>query len=305
MTEHARGFYKIVSSANLRWLRRSDGAYPEISALDVDDLVFAVGGSPTRAESYFDGKGPRTLGWRTDHTWVLALSTLDDDGDVKQGWIDNSCMSPVHDEVTTAFEEGDVLYGRSEAREPWVRRVGLEGMGDFPSLVGAFDYNIIDDLNNAVLRGLKEEAVEEFAAFLENAMGGQASAVPIRKMCKCGLTYITHTCNQTVHFVLDGLDARRVMAEAGVHTKQGLTTSGFGPKKYCTGAEMRRLMRQRFHDEGKDYGRNYHIKLGNVKFYLAMGRVPAPWERGAPQNWSLAWQEYRQFRQSKPRRLNI
>ena len=299
MTELARGFYKISGSANLRWRCRSDGAYPVLATLSAGDLVYSVGGHPQRDASYFDGSGPRTPGWRTDHTWVVALSTMEDDGAASQGWIDNGRMTPVRDEVTPAFNGGDVLYGRREAREPWLNRLS-ETPANFGSQIAGIRYNIIDDLNNAVISGMAtDDAVQKFADFLENSTDGKASAVRIRQMCKSGLTYITATCGRDVHFVLGGLDAGRVLAEAGVEGQQGLADEGLGMTKHCTGAEMRRLMRQRMFDEGGRSGCDYGIQLQRVHFYLAMARVPAPWERGAPDMWANAWRGYCRHRQAK------
>ncbi|MPW06403.1 hypothetical protein GCT19_12220 [Paraburkholderia sp. CNPSo 3155] len=90
----------------------------------------------------------------------------------------------------------------------------------------------------------------------------------------------TSVQHRTVHFMLDGLDAKRVVDEAGVRTKLGVQDKGKGPVKHCTGAEMRRLMRQRMSHAGLRGGRDYGIDLQRVQFYLAAARVPAPWEPG-------------------------
>jgi hypothetical protein len=301
MTELARGFYRITSTATLRWQRTSLDTYGELGKLEPDDLVYAVGGHPKRHDSYFDGKGPRTPGWRTDHTWVIALSTMEDDGSAATGWIDNSCMALTRDDVTPAFKDGDVLYGRCEARELWLQRFRNTEVSAGPKVMG-IKYNIIDDLNNALIYGnADDESVQRFAEFLDTTFKCKASSVRIRKMCKCGLTYITKTCKRDVHFVLDGLDAVRVMTEAGVYAKQGITSD----QKFCTGAEMRRLMRQRLFDVGSSDGRDYEINLARVSFYLAMSRVPAPWEPGAPANWAKAWKDYGMYRQGKLKNIYL
>ena len=60
------------------------------------------------------GKGPRTPGWRTDRTWVMLISQIDEHGACPIGWVDNDRMSKLKNEEEDNFKLGDVLYGRSE-----------------------------------------------------------------------------------------------------------------------------------------------------------------------------------------------
>jgi hypothetical protein len=263
------------------------------------------------AECYFDGKGPRTPGWRTDHTWVMVISQIDEDGECPIGWVNNDRMSELKNEVENNFELGDVLYGRWEARVPWRGATGLKGDaigGEIGSQIGTYKHNIIDDINNAIIYGnVTDKDVDQFAQFLEDSQGKLAKEVRIRKMCKCGLTYVTSVQKRKVHFILDGLDAQRVVDEAGVWTEQGVQGQKVHQtvEKFCTGAEMRTLMRQAMHNKGLNYGRNCGIDLNNVWFYLRTELVPAPWEKGAPGQWKDAWEKYKVYRISKPSNNSI
>ncbi|MHB9834606.1 hypothetical protein Q8F57_007200 [Paraburkholderia terrae] len=272
--------------------------------LSIDDLVYSVGGNPHRHASYFDGNAKagtpegefKVGGWRNEHTWVIALSTLELDGTVTHGWVENGKMAPAQNDVDQAFLTGDVLYGRSEAREPWTGRLTRE---DFGSSVADERYNIIDSLNNAILTRPKErwdQDVQAFADWLSKEKQCKATSIMIRQMCKCGLTYMTSVQQKAVHFMLDGLDAGRVVREAGVKTQLGVQDMNDGPVKYCTGAEMRRLMRQRMWDDQLQGGKDYRIDLQRVNFYLASARVPAPWESGAPGAWPTAWRQYSSYK---------
>lgn len=302
MTQLSRGFYRVNQTAHLRWRRTSRGDYPSDETLDKGSVVYATERNDI-GESHFDGNTSGTAegewklgGWRTDHSWVVVVSLIDENGDAPQGWVDNAKLDRLRNEVEQAFQKGDVLYGRSEAREPWVER--LNRNSDFGSQIVRHKYNIIDNMNNAILRrDLSDGVVQRFADFLEET-GQKASDTRIRKMCKSGLTYVTTVMRNKVHFLLDGLDAKRVVLEAGVGTRLGSQEEWSAPTKYCTGAEMRRLMRQRMFDIDSDAGSDYKIDLNNVYFYLATERVPAPWERNAPANWSAAWNEYKRYRKA-------
>jgi hypothetical protein len=302
MGQLARGFYRITGPANLRWWRTRAGKYPVIAELKGGELVYPRE-LPIGHENdacYFDGNSGKTewefSGWRNDHTWVAALSEIDEDGTIAEGWIDNGKMDKVvENDLEDFFQEGDVLYGRREARQPW-------RMEEFESQIAHCRYNIIDDLNNAIINGkTNSEEVNRFADYLGDALECKAAEVRIRTMCKCGLTYITSKLQQKVHFLLDGLDAMRVVKEADVNTKQGVQDCGVTTTttKFCTGAEMRRLMRQAMADRRLPYGKDYQIVLDWVWFYLAAKRVAAPWEAEAPGEWKKAWTMYKQHRMSK------
>ena len=283
--------------------------YPELRELSISTLVYA-NGENTMGESHFDGNaGTRSFGlsWKTDHTWVLVLTTLDDNGQCAQGWVDNAKMDRVRNDVENLFVKGDVLYGRWEAREPWVQKSGIGNFDYRSNNISPVKYNIIDDLNNAILRkSLADEDVQKFADFLaEYCKPANVFALRIRKMCKCGLTYITGECGRRVHFILDGLNVRKVVKDKDTESAQGVQRAWFVNKKYCTSAEMRRLMRQRMYDlRHRDslmnrLGANYGINLSLVSFYLATEKVPAPWENGAPENWKWAWKNYIEYRKRK------
>ncbi|BDC46027.1 hypothetical protein [Paraburkholderia terrae] len=303
MPELSRGLYRITGIANLRHTRVSTGEYHVLQVLPIDALVYSVGGGPHGHASYFDGNAKagtaegefKVGGWRNDHTWVLALSTLELDGTVSEGWVENGKMAPAQHDVDREFFVGDVLYGRSEAREPWTGRLTGRDLG---SNIAGSRYNIIDDLNNAILNTkVWDEDVQSFADWLSEEKQCKATSIRIRQMCKCGLTYITSVQQSTVHFMLDGLDAGRVVREAGVLTKLGVQDMGAThTQKHCTGAEMRRLMRQRMFNARLQGGKNYAIELKRVMFYLASARVPAPWESGAPGAWPTAWREYSSYK---------
>jgi hypothetical protein len=324
MGQKAPGFYQIKGAANLRWRRNSKGEYQKVTGftLQEGDVVY-----PTtinweyftneQKECYFDGKAPRSPGWRTDHTWVMVISQIDEEGQCPTGWVDNDRMSDLRNEIEANFAVGDVLYGRWEARVPWRGATGQKGgeIGEeIGSKIGNYKYNIIDDFNNAILsRRLNDEDVNNFAMFLGTLakknkkllyrLSGnvQAADVRIRSMCKCGLTYVTNELNRKVHFILDGLSSERVVSEAGVLTKQGVQGQLVhqSVEKFCTGAEVRTLMRQAMYNKGLAYGKDYNIKLANVLFYLRTERVPAPWENNAPAQWKVAWQSYCQYRLDK------
>lgn len=300
MTQLQKGFYKVSQGANLRWKITSRKDYPVIATLEKDTVVYAT--EINMGESYFDGNSSggeegafKFGGWRNDHSWVIVVSDIDDEGGAPQGWIDNAKMTRLRNDVENSFVQGDVLYGRSEAREPWVQRLGDH---DFGVGLTRYRFNIIDSLNIAILNNrINDREVQNFADFLGDHCGKQASDVRIRKMCKSGLTYVTQVRKHNVHFVLDGLDARRVVDESGVASRLGTQENWSFPTKYCTGAEMRRLMRQRMSDMRLPGGRDYQIDLDKVLFYLATERVDAPWERNAPSQWKNAWERYKGLRQ--------
>jgi hypothetical protein len=160
---------------------------------------------------------------------------------------------------------------------------------------------------------VNDEDVTDFAEFLAklaeqkekllHRLTGKIKAADLRilSMFKCGLTNVTNELDRKVHFILDGLDAQRVVDEAGLLTKQGVQGQKVhqSVEKFCTGAEMRTLMRQAMYNQGKPDGKNYNIKLANVWFYLRTERVPAPWENNAPAEWKVAWQRYCGYRLDK------
>ena len=128
MSQKEPGFYQIKGAANIRWRRNSKGEYHPLPnvVLNEGDVVYPTTQQLEKnAECYFDGKGPRTPGWRTDHTWVMVISQIDEDGDCPIGWVDNDRMSKLKNEVEDNFVLGDVLYGRSEARVPWREMVEI------------------------------------------------------------------------------------------------------------------------------------------------------------------------------------
>jgi hypothetical protein len=322
MGQKAPGFYQIKGAATLRYRRNSKGEYHQLRLLHEGDVVYPTtrnqeSFTKEQTECYFDGKGPRSPGWRTDHTWVMDISQIDEERNCLIGWVDNDRMYNLRNEIEANFAVGDVLYGRWEARVPWRGATGLKGGeigGEIASQIGNYKYNIIDDFNTAIMTGhVNDEDVTNFAKFLgrlarENQKmvhkpSGEIEAadVRIRSMCKCGLTYVTNVLDRKVHFILDGLDSRRVVSEAGVLTKQGVQGQRVhqSVEKYCTGAEMRTLMRQAMYKQGQPYGKDYKIKLANVWFYLRTERVPAPWEDNAPAQWKVAWLRYCQYRLDK------
>jgi len=297
MSQKEPAFYQITGAANLRWKRNSEGEYVSLVVLNQGDVVYpTTHGLGMNAECYFDGYSPRKLGWRTDHTWVLVISQIDKDGACPFGWVDNGRMSKLKNEVEDNFVLGDVLYGRSEARDMWLT------VDEVGSTIRDYKHNIIDRINNAIINGnLADEDVHQFAEFLEESQEMEAKNVRIRKMCKCGLTYVTAVKQRKVHFMLDGLDADRVVREAGVGTLQGVQGQKVheSVQKYCTGAEMRTLMRQSMYNNGLGYGKDYEIDLNNVWFYLQTERVPAPWEKNTPGKWKEAWEKYKVYRFTK------
>jgi len=195
---------------------------------------------------------------RSDTSGVVGRSSKSrKEGRIWAGWVNNDSMYNLRNEIEANFVVGDVLYGRWEARVPWRGATGLSGgeIGDeIGSKIGTYKYNIIDDFNNPIMNGaVNDEDVANFAEFLENlakekpkllhiqSSGSKATDVRIRSMCKCGLTYVTSVLDRKVHFILDGLDAQRVVSEAGVLTKLGVQGQKVhqSVQKYCTGAEMR------------------------------------------------------------------
>jgi hypothetical protein len=99
---------------------------------------------------FYQIKGGATLRWRRNSKGEYTQLRL------------------LRNEIEANFTIGDLLYGRWEARVPWRNETGLKG-GEIGSKIGDYEYNIIDDLNNAIMSGVvNDKEVANFAEFLEN-----------------------------------------------------------------------------------------------------------------------------------------